>query len=206
MAETKIDALLARMAEIAEAVNSFSSPDVQRAAFDALLAALGGLGNAQGSSPKLEKEDGSTVPQTNASGNFENEEEKKPKRTTTRKNNGQKKDFKFIRDLDLRPNDKKPFEEFAAEKQPKSNEDKYVVAVYYLQHILELPAVTADHVGSVFRLTSTWREPKDVAAGLRVAGSRKGTIDTSMPANLRVTPTGRNFVEHDLPPSTKSKK
>jgi hypothetical protein len=51
-----------------------------------------------------------------------------------------------------------------------------------------------------------WREPSDLLAALRVTASRKGTIDTTNVDDLRTTPRGRDFVEHDLPAPEKSKK
>jgi hypothetical protein len=115
-------------------------------------------------------------------------------------------DWKMVKDLDLNPNNKQSFDDFIKEKEPKSNEDKYPAVTYYLSEILEVGKVTIDHIGTVFRLTKSWKEPTDLAAGLRVASSRKGTIDTSSYDDIKVTPAGRNFVEHDLPATKKSKK
>jgi hypothetical protein len=208
MAEKELDALLSRMERIAAAVNGFSSEAVQQAAFAALVNAFGGsppgsttVGPAathqDNSGEKKQDEVVSSAGDVGAGG-------KKSNKKKSTASGG--KDFKVVKDLDLRPADKKAFEDFVAEKQPKSNEDKYAVAVYYLQHILELPAVTWHHVATVFRLTSSWREPADATAGLRVTSSRKATIDTTDLDNIKVTPQGRNFVEHDLPPKAKAGK
>jgi hypothetical protein len=42
MAENDLELLLAKMSDIAKAVNSFNSESVQRAAFDSLISAFGG--------------------------------------------------------------------------------------------------------------------------------------------------------------------
>jgi hypothetical protein len=106
---------------------------------------------------------------------------------------------KFIRDLDLTPPDKKSFRDFIDEKRPKTNEEKYVVTVYYLQYELGLNAVTLEHVASVFRLTPGWKEPANIRSGITTTSSRKGTIDTASFSDLKTTPHGRNFVEFQLP-------
>jgi hypothetical protein len=116
-----------------------------------------------------------------------------------KKGSGSRSQWVFKKDIDLRPVGKMSFAEFVAEKRPKSNEDKYAVAVYYLSEIAERPAVSVDDIGSVFRLTQDWREPKALDAGLRMASSRQGTLETSDRANIYLTPHGRNHVEHDLP-------
>jgi DNA-binding PadR family transcriptional regulator len=114
----------------------------------------------------------------------------------------QKGTAKINRDLNLRPTGKQSFAEFIADKQPSSNQDKFAVAVYYLEQILELPAVALSQVRTVFRLTENWREPANIDTALRVTAVRKATIDTSDMDNIRTTAQGRNFVEHDLPPKS----
>jgi hypothetical protein len=67
-----------------------------------------------------------------------------------------------------------------------------------------MPKVNINHIGSVLRLMK-WKEPSDLAAGLRVTASRKGTIDTSASDEIRITPAGRNLIVHELP-QVKAKK
>jgi hypothetical protein len=55
-------------------------------------------------------------------------------------------------------------------------------------------------VFSVFRLASGWKEPANILSGITTAASREGTIDTRDFDDLKTTPQGRNFVEHELPP------
>ena len=209
MSEDRLDNLLKRMPEIAAAENSFTSEVIQEAAFAALISAYGVTLTGFSSSSEGKKEETKEPDTPNGASALVDEglnsrpsQNKRAKRSS----GGSKDSFKFLRDLDLRPQGKKSFSDFAAEKNPISNEDKYAVAVYYLQHILEISEINADHVGTIFRLTEGWREPSDVKAALRVASARKGTIDTSNPLAIRTTPHGRNFVEHDLPAPTKTKK
>jgi hypothetical protein len=78
--------------------------------------------------------------------------------------------------------------------------------VYYLSEILGVEKVSVDYIGTVFRLIRDWKEPTNLSGGLRMASSRKGTLDTSDYDDIKLTPTGRNFVEHDLPPKMKGSK
>lgn len=204
MAQEDLDALLSRMDAIAKAVNAFTSEAVQHEAFSALVAAFEGrrhstkqshapaVGSDSEQSPESPKE--KPVSAVNNSG--------KARKVAK----GKQSSWTFLKDLDLRPGGKQSLEAFAEEKQPASNEDKYAVVVYYFSEIAGLPVVSVSHVGSAFRLMKTWREPGDVSASLRITSSRKGTLDTSNLENIRITPTGRNFVEHELPPLPKAKK
>lgn len=206
MAQEDLDALLSRMPSIAEAINAFTSETVQQEAFAALVAAFEG---------KRHSARHATTEQAASAGDQPEATNDDPKEQGTPALNGKtkkrkpagtgKSDWTMVRELDLHPTGKKSFEEFAAEKQPKSHEDKYALIVYYLEQILELPAVTRSHIGTVFRLTSGWPEPISVGSGLRTTASRKGTIDTSNPENIKTTPNGRNFVELKLPASPKTK-
>jgi len=205
MAQEDLDALLTRMDAIAKAVNSFKSEAVQHEAFSALVAAFEGRrhtakhGHTAGpdsatTTPDVEPDKAQPAPEGNGA-------------TKARKaGKGKSSAWTFIKDLDLHPKGKQSFEGFVAEKQPASNEDKFVAVVYYLTEVLELPAVSVSHVGSAFRLMKAWREPSDVSASLRIASSRKGTLDTSNLENIKLTPTGRNFVDHELPPAPKAAK
>ena len=196
MPEDEISQLLQYMPKIAEVVNAFSSEAVQQQAFDALIAAWAGA-----------EMPGQGLGRTEES--VKSGEKGKEGSPTTRAERGARKrkapstSSSAVKDLDLRPAGKTSFDDFVAEKQPKSNEDKYAVVVYWLEQIVGLSPITAEHVGAVFRLTKAWKEPTSVRTGLSVVGVRKGTIDTSDMNSLATTPTGRNFVEHDLPAPVK---
>ncbi|TIN25779.1 MAG: hypothetical protein E5Y31_15985 [Mesorhizobium sp.] len=204
MAQEDLDALLSRMDSIAKAVNAFTSEAVQHEAFSALVAAFEGRRHSTKQSHATaevpEPEQPPALPeQKSASGASNNGKARKATK-------GKQSSWIFLKDLDLRPNGKKSLEDFVEEKQPASNEDKYAVVVYYFSEVAELPAVSVNHVGSAFRLMKNWREPGDVSASLRITSSRKGTLDTSNLESIKITPTGRNFVEHELPSPPKAKK
>jgi hypothetical protein len=91
-----------------------------------------------------------------------------------------------------------PRRDFIAEKSPKTNEERYAVILYYLQRVLSVENVNRDHVFTAFKDASI-RVPKDIDGGLRKTGARKGWVNTEDKNDLRITITGENLVEHDLP-------
>lgn len=197
------------MDAIAKAVNSFTSETVQHEAFSSLIAAFEGRRHgAKGTHPPAAPEPAAVEPEEPGEmPNTGNDGAKPPKASKPKKaSKGSTSEWKMVKDLDLHPSGKQSFVDFIAEKQTASNEDRYAAVVYYLAEILEVPAVTIHQVGTIFRLTKTWKEPTNVASGLRVASSRKGTVDTKNYEDIKITPAGRNFVEHSLPPKAKATK
>jgi hypothetical protein len=104
----------------------------------------------------------------------------------------------IVKDLDLRPEGRESFREFAGGKKPTTNLKKSTVAVYYLSQVLEIPRVNPNHVFTCFK-DAKWRVPSDVHTTLQETASRHGWLDTSDMDNIRLTPAGGNMVEHDLP-------
>ena len=123
-------------------------------------------------------------------------ETRKPKRKQTRGPTVQK-------DLDLRPKGKTSLTEFAESKEPKNNDDKNVVSVFYLRRIADTETVSIDHVFTCYREMG-WREPANLANSLAITASKKGYLDTSTLEDIKLTPAGRNHVEHDLPRKKKT--
>lgn len=103
-----------------------------------------------------------------------------------------------VKGLDLAPKGKKSFEAFVAEKQPRTQDDKNAVSVYYLSEIAQITPVTMEHVYTCYR-DRAWAVPTDVANSLQVTASRKGFIDTTDMDDIRLEPRGTNYVEHSLP-------
>jgi hypothetical protein len=125
-----------------------------------------------------------------------------PRATKTVRNapkaRGKKSAPSIAKDLNLRPPGKQGFPEFAAGKKPKSHQERMLCATYYLKHVLHLESVSLDHVYTCFKQQG-WRVPSDLRNALQLVASRKGWLDTSDMEDIRVTTTGENFVEHDLP-------
>jgi hypothetical protein len=104
----------------------------------------------------------------------------------------------IVRDLNLKPKGKDSFDQFAAKKNPGSNQQKCVVAVYYLQHELGLSSITADHVYTCFKHMQ-WRVPSSLANTMAYVASVHGWLDTRNMADVKLTTIGENLVDHDLP-------
>ncbi|MGO4316339.1 hypothetical protein [Agrobacterium sp. MCAB5] len=203
MSTEELDKLLERMPKIAEAVNAFESETVQQEAFISLIAAFSGktIRTLAAALPEIDQVSHATPEQVEPQVSDASEQKSSTSsgRKSRKKSNSLRADWTLNKDLDLHPPGKISFEDFAAEKQPKSNEDKYAVVVYYLEEILEFSPITRNEVGTVFRRMSGWQESANVGSGLRVTQSRKSTVNCTELDDIKITPAGRNFVEHKLP-------
>lgn len=203
MATDKFDRLLDALPKIAEAVNQFQSAQVQEQAFEALVRALG-LAESSDAAPLSPSPDDSMTDELNGdAGEVEtkNGTTAPPARRRRRRSSAP---VSAERDIDFRPKDKQAFRDFVAEKEPKTQDEKNVVAVFYLEEILKLPSISAGRVLAAYR-ECKWKEPTNLANSLAATASRKHWLDTSNLAAIRTTAPGRNQVEHDMP-SKKSAK
>lgn len=205
MAEKEVDALLERMSKIATAVNAFKSESVQQAALAALVSAFEtGAVHRQKSVPAAAER----LDEVEAvdEGNGVAAPTKRRRRAKGSGSVGASTEkIQPVRDLDLRPKGRESFDDFIATKQPHDNQEKFTVAIFYLEQIAKISPITLGHVGAVFRQTKGWREPGNLRSGVRMTAHRKNWLDTSDMTNLRTTAHGRNFVEHDLPAQPKKK-
>ena len=110
----------------------------------------------------------------------------------------------IVKDLNLKPNGKESFNDFADKKKPTSNQEKCVVAVYYLKKELVLPNISINHIYTCFK-DAKWRVPADLVNTLQYIASQRGWLDTSNSTDIKLTTLGENLVEHDLPPKKKEK-
>lgn len=196
-----LDALLAEMPRIAEAVNAFSSEAVQQQAFEALLAAQSGSASSARSGRGAGGAGGGTRKRKRAA---------KPKTAEAAASNGGKPKRRtsssgptLVKELNLAPKGKQSLKEFVGEKLPKTNHERNVVSVYYLSHTIEVSPVSLDHVFTCYREVS-WPLPASLENSLATTASKKRFLDTSDMANIRLTPPGINLAEHGLPAKPKS--
>lgn len=186
------DSLLAEMPRIAEAVKVVPEA-LQAQAFDALMAELKGR-----TAPVKTAETGGRKSTRRRAGRSRpkapGEDGKSMRRRATSPS--------AVRDLDLAPKGEASLKDFVAEKQPKTNHDKNVVSVYYLAEVLRLNGVTVDHVFTCYK-DMRWREPGNLANSLALTANRKRFLDTASLDDIKLTPAGRNHVDHDLPPKGK---
>jgi hypothetical protein len=200
VATEEFDELLKRMPEIAEAVNKFTSEEIQIGAFKALVSTFIGedptsnadedLDNFNQNEPLPPEEENPTAARATKGRKVA------PKRTTARKQS-----FSLIKDLDLINGASPSFPDFAAQKNPRSNPEKCLVAVYWLTRTAEISPVTADHVYTTFKFSS-WEVPTDLINTLQQAGT-KGWLDSKKRDDLKVVVAGENQIEHKMPPKDK---
>lgn len=192
MTTPALDQVLEQMPRIAEAVNAFASPEVQKEAFTTIARAYFG-----GSTEPLARQD-------TATGVIAPLRKRASRSSESKARNGKGKHTpSIVKELNLRPSGARTFAEFAEEKAPPTLDAKNVVAVYYLVKDLNLEVVTIDHVYTCYKDRS-WRLPANLANSLQVTASRAGWLDTKDMQNIRLTIPGENVVEFDLPaPSVK---
>lgn len=124
--------------------------------------------------------------------------------------NGKKKpsrpsSFSIVKDLDLRPNDKKPLKEFYDEKAPSTNIETNTVFVYYLEKLLNIKNITVDHIYTCYKEVVRLRVPGNLKQSIvDTASNRYGYLNGADMQDIKLNVRGENLVEHDLP-KTKAK-
>jgi hypothetical protein len=128
------------------------------------------------------------------------QKKKKGKKTAKKSKTGPS----LVKDLNLRPSGKETFEQFVRGKKPSSNQEKCLVAAYYLKYSLKGKA-DVNSIYTCFKFAH-WRVPADLENTLCVIATQKGWLDTTDLKDIKIPTLGENYVEHDLPPKTKGKK
>lgn len=91
--------------------------------------------------------------------------------------------------------------DFYAKYEIKTNQERTLVFVYYLQHKREIPNININHNFTCYRNIDGLKIPGNLKQNLLDTSSRKGWLDTADFENIQVPITGMNHVEHDLPES-----
>lgn len=193
MPNDNFNALLSQLPSIAEAVNQFGSEATQVIALESLLVAFGASPGKRSSTPQKQRKSPQSRRKkpTGGEDNTASGKSKRHKKEATK--------LKVVKDLDLRPEGKKSLDDFLKEKRPKNQVEQITVILYYLQNVLKLPTVTADHIYTCFKTTHDLRIPGNMLQSLRNTSHRLGSIDTSNMGTLELTAAGENYVDHDLP-------
>jgi hypothetical protein len=208
--QDQFDRLLEAMPRIAEAINLFGSAEVQRSAFDALIASMG-VSRPRQVAPVLGESDEDTPVAESDKGARVDEEEPDPRgaaSTGSRRRRGRtvgKRSWEPIRDIDFRPEGKQAFKDLVGEKEPVTQDQKNLLAVYWLERVAGSQEIGVGHVMAAYK-ECDWREPAKPANSLQVTASREHWIDTKNMKSILTTPSGRNMVNHDMPVAQKSKK
>lgn len=199
MSPSTFDALLARMPEISAAVEKFSSEAIQARVLEALLAAFDGenrLGHKAASQSDLHDDEGTALPFSKSSIT------KTPRVKKTTGGKG-KHPNAIDKDLDLVNGADQPFSTFVDWKQPTSQEEKCLVAVYWLTRVLiEKTPATVDRVYTCFKHMG-WPVPANLANAIQRAGT-KGWLDSRNRDDLKVVIGGENYLEHKMPAKKKA--
>lgn len=127
----------------------------------------------------------------------EGKQKNKSEKTKSKATKKTKLVIKQIKDLNLRPNGKASAHDFVTEKNPTTQKQKCVVALYWLLEILELEQAGLDHIYTFFKGVN-WPSPTNFPNTLHQAGS-SGWLDTADAMDYKITPMGENVVKHDLP-------
>lgn len=215
----RFDRLLDALPRIAEAVNTFTSEDVQKAAFTALVAALSLPGTAAdvaadhvvpAADPPGQGDAGTAA--TTATGvapTVDGSSQDSAKRPGAKARSPRTRKaaaaVSAVKGLNFWPADKPSLPDFVAEKAPTNNKERNLLAVYYLEQVLEIEEITAGHVLGVYK-ECKWPEPSAPVNALHVTASNTHWIDTADSKAIKTTPGGRNMVEHTMPVPEPAKK
>ncbi|MGA6223084.1 hypothetical protein ACPESV_22455 [Streptomyces umbrinus] len=199
MGEQEFDKLLDSMPRIAESINAFTSKEVQRKAFDALVGALNisPAGAEEVEVDLLENNDNGIDSESTTSDSF-SESPQSSEAEKKRRKPKPKRDWTAVKDIGFRPEGKTSFKDFVEGKQPSTIDLKGLAAVYYFEQILELEEIGVGHVMAAYK-EAGWRNPSNPQNSLQATSSRHHWLDTSNMKAIRTTQRGRDFVEHDMP-------
>lgn len=109
----------------------------------------------------------------------------------------------LLKDLDLSGGKKcESLKDFFGLYEAKTNFERNLIFVYYLKQKLALTNITVDHVFSCYRDVPGIKSPEALRQSLIDTNNRRGWVDTSNTDDIKVTITGVNYLEHDLPKKT----
>jgi hypothetical protein len=114
-----------------------------------------------------------------------------------------KSGYKVVQTLQLSGGDGTPsLVEFMDAKFPITNEERNLVFVYYLQHLLKAKGITGDHVFTCYKQAKI-RVPANLASSLQTTVTQRRWIKMTKTGRLSVTPGGKLYVEKQLPKKLK---
>lgn len=112
--------------------------------------------------------------------------------------------YTYMQDLKLgHASDRPSLVEFMDAKLPITNEERNLVFLYYLQHILKIKPITLDHVYTCYREAKI-RAPLNIENSLRMTAEHRGWIKANQNGSMTVTPDGKQYLEKHLPKKVKN--
>ena len=104
--------------------------------------------------------------------------------------------YKFVPDLNLRPQGKESLKEFVSCRTLDDNQELTVAFVYYLQKVIGVEKVTPDHLYTCYKEVAK-PSPTNIGQVATNTANRNGWIIASRTEGYTVTVQGENFIEHD---------
>ena len=101
--------------------------------------------------------------------------------------------MEFLDSLDLSPPDAQSAKEFIDHNKPENNKMKCLLAVYYIEKIIEEHPISLNHVFTFFKVLG-WKIPADLSNTLHQTAA-DGYLLTSQASDLALTPHGISGVE-----------
>lgn len=192
--EDPYERLLSEMPRIAEAVNAFTSEAVQKSAFDALVSAIGAT-----VAPVLHSIKPDITQESDATTNRD-----EPKGRRRRSGKAAKKTYNPTKGLNFAPAGKPTLAEFIADKEPRNQHERNLVACHYLDEMVGIENVDTNHVLAVYRQAG-WKMPADPDNSLHSTYSKMRWIDTEDMSSIKVLWAGTNHVETSMPEASAKK-
>ena len=93
--------------------------------------------------------------------------------------------------------------EFMDTKVPITNEERNLVFLHYLQHLLKLNSISIDHLYTCYKAAKI-RVPLNIENSLQITANQRHWIKIAKDGTLTVTPAGKLYVENQLPKKIKN--
>lgn len=106
--------------------------------------------------------------------------------------------YSIVKDLDLSGTKAGRLKDFYAQYTVKTNYERNLIFVYFLQHKMGLTGITEDHIFTCYREVGV-KVPKALKQSLSETGVDRGWLVTSNMDDMTVTIHGMNHLEHDMP-------
>jgi hypothetical protein len=114
-----------------------------------------------------------------------------------------KPSYTYLKELALGAANGRPsLVEFMDAKFPITNEERNLVFIHYLQNVVGLKSITADHIYTCYKAANI-RTPLNIENSLEQTASQRHWIKIDKSGHLTLTATGKNYVENQLPKKTK---
>jgi hypothetical protein len=120
------------------------------------------------------------------------------KRAATPRPSAAKKDWSITKGLNFAPTGKQSLKDFTEQKKPKNQNERNVIACYYLSKVMEHAPITVGDVLAVYQALN-WPKPSNPSNALHVTASTLGWLDTKDTNNIKVIWAGSNHVEDGMP-------